>query len=157
MSDMGVGTEQEKNHHTPDKSLEHEAKISNLLNVIEQAMEKVAVAPEVQQEALRMISNAASQAAMVDTAQLEALVRSAEARGKMFAEVLRLAETAEERQQILSDFIRADEQDRREREEIGERSTNTQRGIAKTGAGMLRVVVVGACVVAVMYFGSRQR
>lgn len=95
------------------------------------AMEQKEVLKEVQEEALRAISMAAAQAGAVDSVQLEAIARSAEARATVFAEALRRSETAEERQRILESFMRADERDSQERRETGERATDSQRGLSE--------------------------
>ena len=120
------------------------ANIEHMVNVARMAMEQQDIPKEVQEEALRAISTAATQAGNVDAAQLDAMARSAEARATFFAEALRHAQSAEERERIFESFVRADDQDREERKETGERSTNSQRGFAKIGAKALGYAAAGA-------------
>lgn len=138
--DAGAGAGK-KGEWIPKGTPEQMANIEHLLDVARLAMEQQDIPKEVQEEALRAISTAAAQAGAVDAAQLDAVARSAEARGTFFAEALRQAESAEERQRIFDSFVRADEQDR---EETGERSTTSQRGFAKIGARALGIAAAGA-------------
>lgn len=141
--DAGAGAGK-KGEWIPKGTPEQMANIEHLLDVARLAMEQQDIPKEVQEEALRAISTAAAQAGAVDAAQLDAVARSAEARGTFFAEALRQADSAEERQRIFDSFVRADEQDREERKETGERSTTSQRGFAKIGARALGIAAAGA-------------
>lgn len=115
-----------------------------LVEALKQAMREHEVAPEVQEEALRTVAEAAKGAATVDAAQLDAIARSAEARANVTSEALKLAASAEERRNIQEGFMKADERDAQERRDSAERSTETQRGMATIGGKLL----IGAAAIA---------
>lgn len=120
--------------YIPKESLDG---VSPLVDALKQAMREHEVAPEVQEEALRTVAEAAKGAAKVDAAQFDAIARSAEARAKTATEALKLASTTEERQNILEELMKADERDAQERRDSAERSTETQRWIATIGGRLL--------------------
>lgn len=126
-------------HSNPQQNLD---RVSPLVDALQQAMREYAVAPEVQEEALRTLAEASIGAAKVDAAQLDAIARSAEARAKVTTESLKLAATPEERQHILKEYMKADDRDAQERRGCAERSTDTQRGISTIAGKLLLGIAV---------------
>lgn len=129
--------------------------VSPLVEALKQAMREHEVAPEVQEEALRTIAEAAKGASKVDAAQLDAIARSAEARANVTSEALKLAATAEERRNILEGFMKADERDAQERRDSAERSTQTQRWIARVGGALLLGTAAMFLIGGAAYAGSK--
>lgn len=113
---------------------------------------------EAQEEAMRTVSEAAKGAASVDREQMEATKATAEARWQSATEFAKMADSAEERQHYFDASCKAEERESQERRDTGERSTNTQQGIAKIGAYVglgAAAIGMGVLVAGTAYAGNK--
>jgi hypothetical protein len=140
--------------HDPDQDAGYNAMREALMAT----MRNNRPSPEAQKEAMRTVSEAAKGAASVDKEHMAATGKTAEARWGAAAEFAKMAESVEERRHYFDEACNADNRESEERRDTGERSTNTQHGIAKIGAyvGMGAAVLgVGVLAVSSAYASSK--
>ncbi|TVU89403.1 hypothetical protein [Vreelandella titanicae] len=141
---------EEKDHKDQGSLSEsQQEQLDVLIETMRRNLEEANVDPEVQQEALRTLSEVAKSAAYVSKEHFEAITRSAEARAKFFTEALSKSESKEEREAIYKLMSEADIRDSEERKSAAEKAADVLKftakcaGIAIVGIGGLTIAAIG--------------